>query len=59
MKYIYGCCVGIGLVVMIWAAGASDCGMLDFGQAALGGICGLAIFIGGMIGIKCIESKEG
>ena len=54
MKYILGTCVVIGILVVIGTAGASDCGTLEFGQAVVRSICGLAVSIGGVIGLNVL-----
>lgn len=58
MKYIYGLCVAIGILVVLGAAGESDCGTLAFGQAALRGIVGLLVAVAGGIGLDRVERGE-
>ena len=57
MKYIYGLCVAIGILVVLGAAGESDCGTLEFGQAALRGIGGLIVALVGFAGLKGLETE--
>jgi hypothetical protein len=52
MKYIFGLCVAIGILVVIGAAGASDCGTIAFGEAVLRGVFGLAVSISGLAGLN-------
>lgn len=58
MKYIYGLCLAIGILVVIGAAGASDCGTLGFGEAALRCIYGLLVAGIGMCGLKHLEEAH-
>jgi hypothetical protein len=58
MKYIYGLCVAIGILVVLGAAGASDCGTIEFGQAALRGIVGLLVAFIGVAGFKHLEEAS-
>lgn len=58
MKYIFGTCIVIGFLVVLGTAGASDCGTLEFGQAALRSIGGLLVALVGLVGLKHLENKE-
>lgn len=58
MKYVYGMCFLIGLLLTIGCAGGSDCGTLSFGQAVWYGIGGLLVAFIGVAGLKDLEAKE-
>ena len=55
MKYIYGVCVVVGILVVLGTAGASDCGTIEFGQAVLRSVGGLLVALVGLAGLKRLE----
>ena len=59
MKYIYGMCLLIGLLLTIGFAGGSDCGALTLGQAVWYSIGGLLVSFIGVAGLKDLEEREG
>ena len=58
MKYIFGACVVIGILVILGAAGESDCGTLEFGQVVLRAIGGLLVAFIGVAGFKHLEEAD-
>jgi len=58
MKHICGLCMVIGFLVVLGTAGASDCGTIEFGQAALRGIVGLIVALVGVAGFKHLEGAS-
>ena len=55
MKYVYGTCVVVGLLLTIGFAGGCDCGNLTFGQAVLYTIGSLIVTLYGAAGLKGAE----
>ena len=55
MKYVYGMCFLIGLLLTIGCAGGSDCGALTLGQAVWYSIGGLLVAFIGVAGLKDLE----
>ena len=59
MKYIFGACMVIGFLVVLGSAGASDCGMLEFGQVVLRCIGGVFVSLVGLVGLNVLSKREG
>lgn len=58
MKYVFGTCMVIGFLVVLGTAGASDCGMVEFGEAVMRSIGGVVVALVGFVGIKVMEERE-
>ena len=57
MKYVYGSCMAIGLLLTIGFAGGSDCGSLTFLQAVWYSMGSMLVTLIGWAGLKK-EAKE-
>ena len=55
MKYIYGMCLWIGLLLTIGFAGGSDCGTLTLGQAVWYSIGSMLVAFIGWAGLRSLE----
>lgn len=58
MKYIYGLCFAVGILLIIGIAGASDCGDLSFGKAMWNALGGFLIALVGFAGLRDLEGRK-
>lgn len=58
MKYIYGLCLAVGMLLMIGFAGGSDCGNLTFGQAVWYSLGSMLVALIGWAGLRAEEAKK-
>ena len=58
MKYIYGLCLVVGILLVIGTAGASDCGGLSFGKAMWDALGGFLVALVGFAGLRDLEERK-
>lgn len=51
-RIVSGLCMAIGLVWLLGTVGSADLGLIDFETLLIRSIIGIAIFVGGFVGLK-------